>query len=214
MIPKIKICGIQSPQLAADITQAGANWIGLVFHPESRHFVDVMTAKKITAQCHQFGSTAIGIFVDHTAQEIEQICTSTGIRTIQLHGSTAKREHRFLSKEYQRIYVLFVSPDGKIEEDQEQGLSYCNVKRDFLLFDHKKTGTPGTYDWEQFDYHGPYRCGIAGGLNAENIKLAIKKFKPYFVDVSRGVENNRGEKDLSLVEQFVDATISRVSNAK
>ena len=190
--PLIKICGIRTPELAYATGMAGADFIGIVLHPQSRRFVDLDTARCIANATKDAGVTPVAVFVDHNALEMQSICQTTGISVIQLHGNTSKQQHTALPAGYQRIYVQTVDDH------------MCH-SRDYLLFDNPDPGQGIPFDWEQFSYNGPYRFGIAGGLTPDNVAIAIKTFKPALIDVSSGVENHEGEKDLDLIKQFIGA---------
>lgn len=201
--PFIKICGIKSPELAYQTAIAGADFIGIIFHPNSRRNVPVEKAKAIATAAKQTNATPVAVFVDQSARQMHEICLATDIEVIQLHGSTARAQHHLLPTDYQRFYVRSVSTNGTVDHDAERGLLYCDPKRDYLLFDNAKAGNGQPFNWDQFRYDEEFRLAFAGGLTANNVALALKKFKPDVVDVSSGVENLSGEKDIVLIQNFI-----------
>ncbi|NNM59759.1 MAG: phosphoribosylanthranilate isomerase [Legionellales bacterium] len=203
--PVIKICGVCDPKMAGEAARLGADFVGIIFHPQSRRFVKIEQTKAIAAAAKENGAIPVAVFVDHTADQMAEICIQSDIQTIQLHGSMARKQHSLLPADYQRIYVQAVSSAGVINNDADNGLLYCDPRRDYLLFDNVEAGKGRPFNWDAFKYSGHFRMGLAGGLTPDNVGLAIKKFQPALVDVSSGVENSSGEKDLRLIKDFIKA---------
>lgn len=199
---KIKLCGLVEPEMAYQAAILGADFIGLIFHAPSKRAVSLPQAKEISQAVRLAGAIPVAVFTSHTAAEMQDICIHTQIDTIQLHGAESKKQHSLLPENYSRIFALSGS---------EQAPSGLNPQRDFLLFDHFQPGSGLILDWENFSYIGEMKYGLAGGLRAENVSTAITKTKPYFVDVSSGIENHQGKKTLLLIEQFIRAVKSSPS---
>lgn len=198
----IKICGIRHPAAAQQAILAGANYIGIVFHPSSKRYVAPSHAKKIAAVVRQHGATPVAIFVNHSAADMLAICKKTQIQTVQLHGELAKAQHVILPAHWQRIYVLKVNSDGDVV-DNLQHLSSCDPKRDLLLFDHQHSGQGKTFNWQNFSCTHDFKWLLGGGLNTNNLPIALRQLQPDGIDVSSGVENAAGEKDIALIKQFI-----------
>jgi phosphoribosylanthranilate isomerase len=203
----IKICGLRDIETARQTAQLGADFIGMIFDPTSRRYVDVTRAKLISVAIKEGGGIPVAVFVHHTAAQMREICEATDIQTVQLHGDLARQQHHLLSENYQRIYVQLVKSSGDIVPDQANGLRYCDIKRDFVLCDHEQRGQGVTFDWRGFNYQGEFRMFLAGGLTVENARAGIEQTKPAGVDVSGGVENQLGEKDITLIEKFIQKII-------
>jgi phosphoribosylanthranilate isomerase len=197
----IKICGIRDPATAEKAAILGANLIGIVFHPASKRYVSLDQATVISNAAKQAGALPAAIFVNHTAVEMQSICEATDINIVQLHGSTARANHHFLPREYQRIYVQNVSDQGELQTDE--GLRYLDSDRDLVLIDHEKPGHGNSINRLVFHYHLPFPWMLAGGLTPSNVVAAINDLQPDGVDVSSGVESSAGNKDILLIQQFV-----------
>ncbi len=191
---KIKICGLVKSDVAYKAAILGANFIGIVFHAPSKRVVNLQQAKEIATATKLGGAEPVAVFTTHSAVEMQDICTYTQITTVQLQGDASKNQYSLLPENYSRIYAL------TIFEKEPPGL---NLQKDYLLFDNLQPGSGLTFDWEKFVYSGQMNYGLAGGLSAENVSAAIKKIKPSLVDVSSGVENSLGKKDLVLIEKFI-----------
>ena len=199
----IKICGLRHPEQARQAAESGADFIGIVFHPRSRRFVGTEQAKQISQAVKSAHAIPVGIFVNHSAKQMHEIAAAVQIQVLQLHGAVSRQQHHLLPKQYQRIYVQTVAGNGVINPDDDGGLVYCDPERDFLLLDSVQAGQGQTFKWDQCHYRGQLRLGLAGGLNANNIDIAIKTIHPSLVDISSGVENSAGEKDMLLIQQFI-----------
>lgn len=202
----IKICGVQDTASATAIAKLGVNFIGIIFHPHSRRYVSPSQAKKIATASLEAGATPVAVFVNHRANEMETICLSTGITTVQLHGTIARNEHSKLPDTWQRIYVHPVAENGHWIRQKQNSCWQCDSNRDFLLFDHQKSGQGHCFQWENFHYQGPFRWFVAGGLTAQNIDQALHHLHPTGIDVASGVESKEGKKVLNLVRQLIHVT--------
>lgn len=198
----IKICGVRDPEMAVQAAIAGANLIGIIFHPLSPRYVSLEQAVLISHAVRKSGALPVAVFVHHTFIEMQRICDATNINIVQLHGAVSRSSHPLLADEYQRIYVQTVSNQGVLQKDE--GLQYLNPVRDLILVDHMKPGE-GNKIHESFHYDLSFRWLLAGGLTPSNVIDAIHRLKPNGVDVSSGVELDKGNKDASLIRQFINS---------
>lgn len=203
----IKICGVTDPETAFAAAKLGASFIGLVFYCGSKRYVDIKQAIKITKATKLAGALPVGVFVDNSAEEITAICAQTGINIAQLHGHIAKSAASNLKK-LQRIYVINVGYDGSIIQENMTCLN-LSKERDYILFDGIDHGSGKNFNFDNFKPNTDFKFFIAGGLNPENVNKVITKFHPVAVDVSTGVENSSGVKDLALIEKFITQVKNR-----
>jgi len=197
----VKICGITDVETAEFAAKEGAAFIGLIFEPSSHRYVTPEEAKEIAAVAKRFGAIPVGVFTDHDAQEIQVIAKQVGLETLQLYGQKARAACSDLPAHYTRLFVLYVESNGKV---QHEDLKDLNPKRDFLVYDGVVPGSGQTFNWENFQPEGSFRFFLAGGLNPDNVQLAIKMKHPAAVDVSTGVENpETKKKDLGRIRLFI-----------
>lgn len=201
----IKICGISDPDTATFAAKEGADFIGIIFHPPSKRFVDVNQAQQIAAAAKQSGAQPVAVFVDTTAEMMLRICQIARINIVQLHGTISRQQHHLLPPDFNRIYVRTVDQQGKIQIDNDKGITYLNESRDYLLFDNIQAGSGTTFNWSNFSYDGNMRWFFSGGLTVDNVSHAIQQFHPTVVDVSSGVENAPGEKNRDLIAKFISS---------
>lgn len=210
---KIKICGLRDAELAKQAAIAGADYIGIIFHPASKRYASLEQASQIVAALKLTSSKPIAVFTEHTAADMLAICQALGINIVQLHGSTARQQHQLLPVNFQRIYVQTVLANGSIATDVDKGLFHCRPERDFVLFDAIQPGGGQTFDWKKFNYSGNFPWFLAGGLTANNVTTALQLLHPFAVDVSSGVENAQQQKDIGLIQAFI-STVKGVNNDK
>lgn len=196
----VKICGVRDAEMASQAAIAGANLIGIIFHPISPRYVDIEQAIVISKAARASGALPVAIFVHHPAIEMQRLCELTNITIVQLHGAVSRASHHLLPQEYQRIYVQTVSNQGELQIDD--GLRYLDADRDLILIDHSYPGQGNKIN-QAFHYDLPFRWLLAGGLTAFNVVAAINAMQPNGVDVSSGVELNKGNKDIFLIKQFI-----------
>ena len=200
----IKICGIKTPEMAFVAAKMGADFIGVVFHPFSKRFVQSQMARVICEAAENGGAEVVGVFVNQSSSEMLEVCELAGINIIQLHGAIAKQEAYKLPQSIKRIYVVNVDYSGRIFDDSDKkNIESLDPRRDYLLFDGVEAGSGKAFDFEQFKNPSDFPFFLAGGLETSNVKKAICMTRPNGVDVSSKVENIYGEKDLKLIEQFI-----------
>lgn len=199
----IKICGIRDPDMATQAAIAGANLIGIIFHPSSPRYVSLDQAVAISNAATKAGAFPVAVFVNHTDIQMREICEATHIKIVQLHGEIARAHHHLLSDAYQRIYVQSVSDKGKLQTDD--GFNYLDPDRDFIMIDHPDPGKGNRINSQGFHYDLPFPWLLAGGLSPSTVAAAINELQPDGVDVSSGVELSRGNKDIFLIQQFIQS---------
>jgi len=194
---RIKICGLQSPELACQACDAGADAVGLVFYaPSSRH-LEIPQAAEIRASMPAFVD-AVAVVVNPEVDYVRRIIDEVGVSLIQFHG---EESNAFCSQfDVPFIKALRVSDDLDLSREE---VNYADASG-ILLDTHVKNvygGSGKTFDWNRANYGGQKPIVLAGGLDAENVEDSLKVANPYAVDVSSGVETN-GKKDVEKMRSF------------
>lgn len=214
---RIKICGIRDPQIARIAVEAGADAIGLVFVPHSPRAVDREQARAVIAALPAFVEP-VGLFADLPTQELIAIAADLWLRTVQLHG----REGAGIAKQLDHLRVIKAMPyHPTTATAQFESWRNTRVRLAGLLWDtppapdsHLTGGSGDRFDWTGLAQwqqrmtaaHGALPPTIlAGGLTPENVGEAITLLRPYAVDVSSGVEAQRGVKDPEKIRAFCAA---------
>jgi phosphoribosylanthranilate isomerase len=195
----IKICGIKEEEDAIFAAKEGADLIGLVFHEKSKRNITIEKARILSKICKENGVEPIGVFVDQDAQEINSIILDLNLKYVQLHGKKAKENHENILPSAHKIYAIKVSSEGKILEE----IPNLDPEKHFLLFDGENPGSGRSFSLENFSLPPNMNCFLSGGLNHKNINNALLLINPYGVDVSSGVEKQKGVKDKNLIRSFI-----------
>jgi phosphoribosylanthranilate isomerase len=195
----VKICGITRVEDALHAARSGAHAIGLVFHRGSPRHVEVEQAQTIVAALPPFVS-AIGLFVDAPADTVEAVLRKVRLSALQFHGDEPESFCFQFSMPY--IKALRVRP----ETDLLQWAARYPSAQGLLLdaYDTTQHGGTGTsFDWALVPSGLPRPLILAGGLNPDNVETAIRRIRPWAVDVSSGVEVAKGIKDADKVSAFI-----------
>ncbi len=193
---KVKICGLMEPEHVQAAVEAGADAVGFVFAP-SRRRVAIAQAKELASFVPDH-VMKIGVFVDAEREELERVFREVPLDYVQHHGNETAE---FIKKiGLPSIKALSVHGD----EDVERMNGY---NTEFVLFDTPgiefRGGSGRVFDWNLLEGNvSRERVILAGGLNAQNVKEAIRQVRPYMVDVSSGVEIER-RKDATLIREFI-----------
>ena len=198
--PRVKICGLRQADDAVFAAQAGADAIGLVFYPPSPRAVDIAIAVDIARALPPFVS-CVGLFVDATAAEIDQILSQVPLSVLQFHG----KESAQFCEQFQLPWIKAVRmrPDINLHQQRQ-----CYSRAQGLLLDAYKSGVPGgtgdQFDWHRIPTDIAVDVVLAGGIHIDNVQQAIQQGKPWAIDVSGGVESHKGVKDRAKITAFMN----------
>ncbi len=195
----VKICGITRPEDAEVAVQAGADAVGLVFHPQSPRFVGMEQAQEIARVAAPF-VTVVGVFVDAPLEEVKKVASEVPLQAVQLHGTESADYARKLSLPV----IKAVRP--RRPSDLEGVRSYpCEAILVDAYHPRRPGGTGLSFPWEWArNLARERRVIIAGGLHPGNVAEALSVVRPYGVDVSSGVEVSPGVKDPAKVRAFME----------
>ncbi len=196
---RVKICGITRVEDAWAAVQSGADAIGLVFYAPSPRHVEIAQAVEIAKQIPAFVSV-VGLFVNAAPEYIQEVSTKVGLDLLQFHGDETPQECAAYKLPF--IKAIRVKTDTNLVQ---YGKEYSAAKA--LLLDTYTEGLAGgtghVFDWNLIPASIAKSVILAGGLNENNVALAIKKVQPYAVDVSGGVEMAKGIKDAAKITAFM-----------
>ena len=201
---RVKICGITRIEDAIVAADAGADAIGLVFYPPSPRAVDVGLARELCLALPAFVSR-VGLFVNAVPGAVAKVLEQVPLDTLQFHGDEAPEDCAAHG-------LPFIKSVGVRE-----GVDIADVAQRYsaaaalLLDQYDRTrwgGTGERFDWQLVPGERPLPMILAGGLDSENISVALAQVRPYGVDVSGGVEASRGIKDASRIQAFMRGVLS------
>ena len=191
MKTKLKICGLTKREDVEAAIKAGARYLGFIFYDKSPRHVTPEQVKEISRDLPE-GVKKVGVFVNASIEDIQQIVEFCSLDVVQLHGDESPEFARQLKGiEVWKALSLRNTADMKRAE---------NYPADAVLVDamtaEQRGGTGQLCDWSLAAELSSIRSVIlAGGISPLNIKEAIAQVKPVIIDVNSGVESAPGIKD-------------------
>ena len=199
----VKICGITRPQDAERAVALGATAIGFIFWPSSPRRVGLEAARSI-GRLVPASVLKVGVFVDAPAAELARTVDEAGLDAVQLHGSESPDLVRGLEARVIKAVALG-SPDAEAQIAQWTGTTLLLDAHDPV----RHGGTGRVVDWERAaSLARRHEVVLAGGLNPENVAEAVRRVRPAGIDVSSGVEQTPGVKDLVKLAALFEALAS------
>jgi phosphoribosylanthranilate isomerase len=194
---KVKICGVCTVDDARAAVAAGADFIGLNFHPASPRAVSVETACAIADAVP--GTALVGVFVDAARERVEDVASRVGLAAVQFHGDEDVAYCR--GWPWRVIKAIRARPDVQIAvEARRYGVDYVLVDS-FVA--GRAGGTGVALDPAAAAGVPAERLFVAGGLRPDTVADVVRALRPYAVDVASGVEERPGRKDHGKVEDFI-----------
>lgn len=218
---RYKICGIKTREIADCAVENGADALGFVFYEKSPRNISAADAAAIIRTLPAFVART-GVFVGNDIGFIKKTAEISGIDTVQVIGNESELDTRFIKelKETTGLpVILAVRTDklGAAELTRIQGMA--RTMKDWVSnylvdkFDAGEFGGTGkTVDLpgdiasggnQELELFVRNRIILAGGIHAGNLKDILDKIRPYGVDISSGVESEKGVKDRKLVSEFL-----------
>jgi phosphoribosylanthranilate isomerase len=197
---KIKICGTTNKHDALLATKLGADMLGFIFWPKSKRFVDPKVAEDIVNELPP-GMLKVGVFVNESPEKVLEIAEDVELDALQFHGEeTPEYCRRFMDK-YKVIKALRVKDVSSLAHVNEYDVDYILLD---TYKDDAQGGTGATFDWSILgDFEILRPVILSGGLNPDNVSVAIETAAPFGVDVASGVESAPGRKDEILLKKFI-----------
>ena len=197
---KIKICGLTDPENSKKIASLDIHAIGLVFYSESPRVVSIEQANEIIQELPPF-INKVGLFVNANSNFVDQVLNSVNIDTIQFHGDESSSD----CSQFQMPFIKAIR--------MREGTNLLSHAEEFssaagLLLDSFEEdsfgGTGKPFDWNLIGHNTDLPIILAGGLNKDNVFLAIEKTQPYAIDISSGVEVEKGIKDIEKTKEIIE----------
>ncbi|MFQ5672340.1 MAG: phosphoribosylanthranilate isomerase [Nitrospinales bacterium] len=205
---KIKICGITNLADALLAVQYGADAVGFIFYNKSPRFVSRRTVKEIISTLPPFVSR-VGVFVNESADRVNRVADACRLDYVQLHGDESPAYCKKMNRKVIKAVQL----------KDSRSLAGLNAYRvaGFLLDAYsgeRRGGTGRPCDWSLA--RGATKYGpviLAGGLNPDNVADAVRRVRPYGIDVCSGVEKSPGKKSPAKIRAFFNAVAGGKKNS-
>jgi len=200
---KIKICGQNNPAIINHCLDLNISYQGLIFYEKSPRFINMDTLALINQYFKSHKDKFVGVFVNPSIDEIKNKLEVFDFDTIQLHGNEDQNFISEVKNNFKKNIYKSISPeDFKTTE---------LIDVDKFLIEAKPSSNqmPGgnnkTWDWSDFKNIKKLPYILSGGLNVTNIKKAINLTGADFVDINSGVEEQPGEKSLSMIDDIISS---------
>lgn len=197
---KIKICGLTREEDIACMNRLQPDYIGFVFWPGSRRFLDRQRAVRLKMGLSS-RIQAVGVFVDAPMKEVAGLLEDGIIDLAQLHGEESEKDIRYLQIATGKPVIKAVKVHSR--QDVE---AWLDSAADYLLFD-SGMGSGRTFDWSLLEgVNRPYF--LAGGLGPDNLGQVLAHGGPYGVDLSSSLETD-GRKDPEKIRRVMELVCDR-----
>lgn len=206
-----KICGLKTPETVAAAVEGGAALVGFNFYGPSPRCVDPAAAGRLAAQVPP-SVRKVGLLVDDEDARIAAVLAACALDLLQLHGRETPERVAEIRARFAKPVIKVISVSDAA--DLDRAAAYEDVA-DYLMFDAKPpksmaNALPGgnavSFDWTLLSnrrFRKPWL--LAGGLTPDNLVEAVRISGAPMVDVSSGVEDRPGEKNVSKIKDFLDA---------
>jgi len=198
MQTKVKICGMTDAATIQTAIDHKVDYLGFVFYPKSPRN---LTPKQATLLTKNIPShiNKVAVIVNETDQFIEYI--KNDFDTFQLHGDEDLNRVKELKKKYNKKIIKAIKVT---DENSAKKFQQFEDEVDMFLFDSPAMEKSAKFNWQilqNIKITKPYL--IAGSINIDNVDEVLK-YHPYGIDVSGGVEKNRGIKCGEKIIKFLD----------
>ena len=199
---RIKICGLTRPQDVAAAVEAGVDAVGFVFYPPSPRHVSFARAAELARRLPPF-VTAVGLFVDPQADFVAGALHCVPLQLLQFHGDESDARCAALCAPRALPWIKAIRMRAGVDL-LESSASHPGARG--LLVDAFAEGYGGggkTFDWSLIPAGFSRPLTLSGGLDPDNVGEAVRRLRPWAVDVSSGVEAAKGIKDAAKIAAFV-----------
>jgi phosphoribosylanthranilate isomerase len=196
---RVKFCGITRSEDAQIAVELGVDALGFVFQKKSPRYIAAGAAAQIVRHLPPL-VTKVGLFVDADAEYVARVIAEVPIDLVQFHGSESPAFCERAGRPYVKAVRMSQSADLALEAARYGSASALLVD----AYDADVAGGTGTvFEWERVPGDLAKPVILAGGLDASNVARAIETVRPFAVDVSTGIEREKGVKDRAKMQEFM-----------
>lgn len=195
---RIKICGLTRPDDVRAAVDAGADAIGLVFYPPSPRHVELAQAATLAALIPPFVTT-VGLFVNADEAQVRRVLDAVPLQLLQFHGDESEAECARFGRPW--IKAARMRPGVDLLEFSASHPGARGILVDAFVDGYGGGGK--VFDWSLIPDGFDRPLVLSGGLTPDNVSEAVRRVRPWAVDVSSGVESDKGIKDARLITAFI-----------
>lgn len=202
----VKICGLKNKADALCAQEAGAKFIGFIFFPKSVRNIKVEEAKQIVSYLDKAKTSVVAVMVNPDDDFLTGIVNNVQPDYLQLHGNESVERVREIKKKF-GVKIIKAFPVSK-KEDLQQAEAYTDLV-DLFLFDSKDDssgyygGSGKSFSFTLLEnYKAQKPWFLSGGINLANIDNAIEISGSNYIDISSGVEAEKGVKSQAKIQEL------------
>ena len=199
MRTRVKICGLTREADVRAAAELGADAIGLVFHDPSPRVVGLEQARALQACLPPF-VTSVGLFVDAEPERVRVTLAQVPLDLLQFHGEEPPDYCAAFGRPW--IKAIRMRPETDLRVLRARYGAAAGLLLD-AYHPARAGGTGQCFDWDLVPSDLAPHIVLAGGLDPDNVAAAIRRVRPYGVDVSGGVEAAKGLKDRQKMAEFM-----------
>ena len=203
MRTRVKICGLTREADVLAAAELGADAIGLVFYDPSPRAVGIEQARRLCAALPPF-VTSVGLFVDAAPDQIRSTLARVPLDLLQFHGEESPEYCAAFGRPWIKAVRMRPGIDPQSLPELYPGAAGLLLD----AYDPARAGGTGQcFDWDLVPPDLAPHIVLAGGLDPDNVAVAIRRVRPYGVDVSGGVEAAKGLKDRQKMAAFMKGVL-------
>ena len=195
---RIKICGLTRAQDVRAAVAHGADAIGFVFYASSPRAVSIAQTAELVALLPPFVAS-VDLFVNATADEVNCVLERVPLQLLQFHGDEVEADCARFGRPWIKAARMRAGVDLVEFASLHPGASGILVD----AFVEGYGGGGKTFDWSLIPRGFGRPLVLSGGLDADNVVDAVRRIRPWAVDVSSGVESDKGIKDTAKIAAFI-----------
>jgi len=201
-----KICGLSTAETIDTAVRFGARFVGFVTYPRSPRHISTETMRALGARVPKM-VTRVGLFVDPDDALLDEKLATGALDLLQLHGDETPERVAAIKQRTGKPAMKVIKVGAA--EDIERGIAAYAGVADRLMFESAGGTLPGgnakAFDWTFLSGRTmPVPWLLAGGLTPANVAEAVRVSGAKAVDVSSGVESQRGVKSVDLIRAFLE----------
>ncbi|MFO0880833.1 MAG: phosphoribosylanthranilate isomerase [Gemmataceae bacterium] len=206
---RVKICGLTSVADVVAVAAAGADALGLNFYPPSPRSISLDLAPALLHAMPPFVEP-VGVFVRTTPDALLPLLDQLGtLRSLQIHGTAPVVAPAGPYRYIPAVQIRQADDVAALRAYLRQAQEADQLPAAVLVDGHAPGlvgGTGQTAPWALLEHLDlPVPLILAGGLTPDNVAEAVRRVRPWAVDVASGVESTPGRKDIDKVKRFVAA---------
>ena len=206
----VKFCGFTQLSDIQTATQLGVDAVGLVFYPPSPRAVTPARAQTLSAAVPAF-INVVALVVNMPQGELIELADIVPFDTIQFHGDESPEQCQQLASAVNKRWIKALRINAETDDAASVAAridKFAAAGASSILLDayhqHKYGGTGARFDWSLIPQDSSLPIILAGGLTPDNIAATLE-LPIYAVDVSGGIEVDKGKKDAAKMRAFMKA---------